>query len=67
MAKVSDAFNNIPESPMGYIRLVQFAMGGDATERTLDTLTTRELMDLQQKDVAAYYRIGEYWYVVANS
>lgn len=65
--KVAECLNNIPEKPLGYIRLIQFAMGGEAKERTLDTFTNRELVDIQQKDAPAYYSIGEYWYIIANS
>lgn len=65
--KVSECLNNIPETPMGYIRLIQFAQGGEAQERMMDSMTNRELVDIQQKDALAYYRIGEYWYIIANS
>ena len=40
--------------------------GGEATERTLDTFSNRELIDIQQKDAPAYYNIGEYSYIIAN-
>ena len=49
----------------GYIRVIQFDMGGEATERTLDTFSNKELVDVQQKDAPAYYNIGEYSYIVA--
>ena len=65
--KVSECLNNIPETSMGYIRLIQFAQGGEAQERMMDSMTNRELVDIQQKDAPAYYRIGEYWYIIANS
>lgn len=63
--KVSECLNNIQEKPLGYIRVVQFDMGGEATERTLDTFSNKELVDVQQKDASAYYNIGEYSYIVA--
>ncbi len=63
--KVLECLNNIQEKPLGYIRVVQFSMGGEATERTLDTYSNKELVDLQQKDAPAYYTIGEYSYIVA--
>ena len=65
--KVSECLNNISAKPLGYIKVVQFSMGGDATERGLDTFTNRELVDIQQKDAPAYYNIGEYSYIIANS
>ena len=52
--KVSECLNNIPETPMGYIRLVQFAMGGEGQERMMDSMTNRELVDIQQN-----YRLGK--------
>mgnify|MGYP004522309747 CR=1 FL=1 len=64
--KVSECLNNISEKQLGYIKVVEFEMGGDATERGLDTYTNRELVDLQKKDAPAYYNIGEYSYIVAN-
>lgn len=63
--KVSECLNNISEKQLGYIKVVQFEMGGEAIERGLDTFTNRELVDLQQKDAPAYYNIGEYSYIVA--
>lgn len=58
--------NNIQEKPLGYIRVIQFDMGGEATERTLDTFSNKELVEVQQKDAPAYYNIGEYSYIIAN-
>jgi hypothetical protein len=65
--KVQECLNSIPETNLGYIRMVAFVSGGEAVERTLDTYTNRELIDVQTKGAAAYYRIGEYWYVVYNA
>lgn len=64
--KVQECLNNIQEKPLGFIRVIQFSMGGDATERTLDTFTNKELVDIQQKEAAAYYNIGEYSYIISN-
>lgn len=64
--KVQECLNNISEKPLGYIRVIQFVMGGEATERMLDSFTNKELVDIQQKDAAAYYNIGEYSYIIAN-
>lgn len=63
--KVLECLNNIQEKPLGYIRVIQFDMGGEGTERTLDTFSNKELVNLQQKDATAYYNIGEYSYIVA--
>lgn len=62
--KVSECFNIIPEVNLGYVRMIEYVSGGEAKERTLDSFTTRELYDVQSKDVSAYYSIGEYWYIV---
>ena len=35
--KVSECLKNIPEKPLGYIRMVDCVMGGEAHERTLDS------------------------------
>ena len=64
--KVLECLSNIKEKPIGYIRIVQFTMGGTATERTLETFSNKELVDVQQKDAPAYYDIGEYTYILAN-
>lgn len=47
--------------------MVQFSDAAEASERTLDTYTNRELLDVLQKDCAAYYYIGEYYYIVYKS
>ena len=62
--KVQDALNNITERQLGYIRMVSYVDGGTAEERTLDTYSTRELLDCLQKDCSAHYTIGEYAYIV---
>lgn len=64
--KVSECLANIQEKPLGYIRVVQFEMGGEATERTMDSFTNTELVEIQKKDAPAYYNIGEYSYIIAN-
>jgi len=62
--KVSECLSNIPEKPLGYIRMIDIVQGGEATERTLDTYNNKELLDAQQKDAHCYYSIGEYWHIV---
>lgn len=64
--KVSECLNNIQEKPLGYIHVIQFEMGGEATDRTLDTFSNKELVDVQHKDSPAYYNIGEHSYIIAN-
>ena len=61
---VQNALSNIPEKMLGYIRMVCYADGGEATERTLDTYSNKELLDVVQKQCSAYYYIGEYYYIV---
>ena len=62
--KVSECLSNIPERPLGYIRMIDIVQGGEATERTLDTYNNKELLEAQQKDAHCYYSIGEYWHIV---
>lgn len=62
--KVSECLNNIPERQLGYIRMIDIVQGGEASERTLDSYSNKELIDAQQKDAHCYYSIGEYWHIV---
>ena len=61
---VQNALSNIPDKMLGYIRMVCYTDGGEATERTLDTYSNKELFDGVQKQCSAYYYIGEYYYIV---
>lgn len=61
---VQNALNNFEETQLGYIRMIKYIEAGEATERTLDTYTSRELLDCLQKQCSAYYTIGEYKYIV---
>ena len=61
---VQNALNNIPEKPLGYIRMVCYNDGGEATVRTLDSFSNKEILDVVQKQCSAYYYIGEYYYIV---
>lgn len=61
---VQNALNNFEETPLGYVRMVKYVEAGDASEKTLDQYTTRELLDCLQKQCSAYYVIGEYKYIV---
>ena len=60
---VQNALSNIPDKMLGYIRMVCYTDGGEATERTLDTYSNKELLDVVQKQCSAYC-IGEYYYIV---
>lgn len=62
--KVFECLSNIPEKPLGYIRMIDIIQGGEANERTLDTYNNKELLDAQQKDAHCYYSIGEYWHII---
>ena len=61
---VQNALSNIPDKMLGYIRMVCYTDGGEATERTLDTYSNKELFDVVQKQCSAYCYIGEYYYIV---
>lgn len=64
---VQTCLNNIQETNLGYIRMIVYIEGGKAEERTLDTYTSRELIDGLNKPASAYYQIGEYWYIIYKS
>lgn len=64
---VQNCLNNIPETNLGYIRMIVYSEGGQGSERTFDTYTNRELIDILNKQASAYYQIGEYWYIVYKS
>lgn len=64
---VQNCLNNIPETNLGYIRMIVYIEGGQGSERTLDTYTSRELIDILNKQASAYYQIGEYWYIIYKS
>lgn len=61
---VNNALVSIDNVDLGFIRMVKYVELGEATERTLDTYTSRELTDDLNRNVSAVYRIGEYWYIV---
>ena len=61
---VQNALSSIPDKMLGYIRMVSYTDGGEATERTLDTFSNKELLDVVQKQCSAYYYIGKYYYIV---
>ena len=62
--KVAECLGNIPEKQLGYIRMIDIVMGGEANERGLETYTNKELLDAQQKDAHCLYNTGEYWHIV---
>lgn len=64
LLKVYDALNNLAERTLGYTRMVSYVDGGPAEERTLDTYSTKEILNVTQKDCSAYYTIGEYAYII---
>ena len=62
--KVSECLGKIPEKQLGYIRMIDCVMGGEAHERTLDTYSNKELLSAQTRDAHCFYNIGEYWTIV---
>lgn len=62
--KVYDALNNLAERTLGYIRMVNYTDGGTAEERVLNTYSSKEILEVTQKDCSAYYTIGEYAYII---
>lgn len=64
---VENLFINVFDtSNLGYIRLVQIVENNQGIERTCETLSASEMANLMQKEVKAYYQIGEYWYVIVG-
>lgn len=64
---VENLFINVfNASNLGYIRLVQIGENNQGVERTCEMLSAFEMANLMQKEVKAYYQIGEYWYVIVN-
>ena len=64
---VENLFINVFDtSNLGYIRLVQIVENNQGIERTCETLSASEMANLMQKEVKAYYQIGEYWYVIVD-
>ena len=64
---VENLFINVFDtSNLGYIRLVQIVENNQGIEGTCETLSASEMANLMQKEVKAYYQIGEYWYVIVD-
>ncbi len=62
---VNNLFVNVfKDTLLGYVRVIQIGEGGNASERTCETLTSSEISILLNKEAKAWYKIGEYWYVV---
>lgn len=66
MAKAGDGIFNMGNKNLGYIRVIEFTVGGNGVERTLDTFTAEELINLTKKDIVARFNIGEYAYLVVE-
>ena len=56
--------NVFTDTSLGYIRIIEIGDGGKATERIANALTASEIAWLMDKEVKAWYNIGEYWYIV---
>ena len=64
---VENLFINVFDtSNLGYIRLVQIVENNQGIERTCETFSASEMVNLMRKEVKAYYQIGEYWYVIVG-
>lgn len=64
---VENLFINVFDtSNLGCIRLIQIVENNQGIERTCETLSASEMANLMQKEVKAYYQIGEYWYVIVD-
>lgn len=61
--KVYDCLSNI-DAPLGYVHIISYTPGGVGIDKTLDGFSSKELVELLQKESAIYYQIGSYWYVI---
>lgn len=56
--------NVFADTNLGYIRIIEIGDGSKATERIANALSASEIAWLMDKEVKAWYNIGEYWHIV---
>lgn len=56
--------NVFADTNLGYIRIIEIGDDSKATERIANALTASEIAWLMDKEVKAWYNIGEYWHIV---
>ena len=62
---VKNIFGNVcPKTNLGYIKVIRIGDKNVAIERGAESLTASEVASLMDKNAQAYYKIGEYWYIV---
>ena len=63
--KVSSVIiNYVKETLLGYVRIVYTNAESAGVEKMMNDLTAMEVYHLLNKDVKAYFKIGEYWTIV---
>lgn len=62
---VKNIFCNVcPKTNLGYIKVITIGEKNVAIECGAESLTAFEIASLMDKNVQAYYNIGEYWCIV---
>lgn len=56
--------NVFADTNLGYIRIIEIGDGSKAIERIANALSASEIAWLMDKEVKAWYNIGEYWHIV---
>lgn len=62
---VKNLFVNVfKDTLLGYIHVIKVGEGNEAQEVSCETLSASEMANMIDKVPKAYYKIGEYWYLV---
>lgn len=62
---VKNLFVNVfKDTILGYIRIIKVGNSNEAHEIGCETLSASEMANMIDKVPKAYYKIGEYWYLV---
>ena len=62
---VKNLFVNVfKDTTLGYIHIIKVGNGGEAQEVGCETISAVEMASMVDKVPKAYYKIGEYWYLV---
>ena len=56
--------NVAKDTLLGYIVVTSVGEGNTTSEKKLNEFNCAELFALSNKNFKAYYKIGEYWYIV---
>lgn len=65
--KVKDCLGNIDSVPINEIHIILYVSGGKADEWLLANCTSRELLDMLEKECSAYYQSAGVWYLIVRA